>query len=305
MPMSPGPGVSVVIPTVGRPELARAIDSVRRQDYDGPIELIVVGDLPPGSLAHELVERADVVLYTGGGRRGGAARNIGIAAASQPFIALLDDDDEWKPWKLSVQIPVFDEKGADIVGTQAVYRNAATGTTSAPVPTVVKPDDQSFVEYVFRRRGTRVGRPVIFGITLVVRTDLARRVPWDESLKRHQDWDWVDRMERDGARIVQIADPSAVVWTGSDGSVTSSPDWESSLAWAATLQGRWKPEILADFLAGQPLRYAIQARSIKGVYRTARAIGRTRRVPSLPTLLLGFGGLVPRSVINKLMTRNG
>ncbi|MBK7822446.1 MAG: glycosyltransferase family 2 protein [Tessaracoccus sp.] len=297
-------GVSVVIPTVGRPELARAIASIEAQDYPGPVELIVVGDLPPGSLDDELVKGADQVLYTGGGRRAGAARNLGIAAARQELVAFLDDDDEWLPGKLSAQIPMFGDAEVAVVGTQIVYRNAGTDGTSSPVPSEVKKADQSVVEYLFVRRSPKVGRAVICTPTLVVRSEVARRVVWNETLRRHQDWDWVDRLEREGgARILQIADASSVIWTGSDGSISSSPDWESSLAWGMTRAGVWPPRVLADFIAGQPLRYACQARSARGVARTLRALLANGRFPSVQALALGASGVVPRSLINKLLSR--
>ncbi|QZY53058.1 glycosyltransferase family 2 protein [Leucobacter tenebrionis] len=297
------PGVSVVIPTVGRADLARAIASVRGQDYSGDIEILVIADLADGALDQGLAAGADAVLYTGGGRRAGAARNLGIQHASHPYVAFLDDDDEWSPRKLTVQMPVLVSGEADVVGSQAVYRNPGTHTTSPPIPTTVKREDQPFAEYLFRRRRASVGRPTIFSITLVARTELARRVPWDETLPRHQDWDWLDRLERAGASIMQIPEPLATVWTGSDGSISSSADWRSSLAWAQTRRGVWDPSVLSDFLAGQVLRYAFQSRSPAGVARTARAIAATRRLPAASTLILGLGGLVPRPLINRLMSR--
>ncbi len=297
------PGVTVVIPTVGRPQLVAAIGSVRAQDYPGAIEIIVVVDKPTGAVDESILSGADVVLYTGGGLRAAAARNLGIARAAHPYIALLDDDDEWFPWKLSVQMPAFAETGTEVIGTRAVYRNSATGVTSAPFPAVVKRIDQPYSEYLFRRRSPKVGRAVICGITLVVSTELAQRVPWDGSLARHQDWDWVDRMERQGAKVLQLPDSSAIVGVGSEGSISASSDWRSSLAWAETRVGVWKPQVLADFIAGQPLRYALQARSLRGAALSVRAIAQTRRLPSIQTWALGFGGLVPRSLIHKLMVR--
>lgn len=299
----PWPGVSVIIPTIGRADLARAISSARGQDYDGEIEIIVIVDRPESGFDAGLIEGADTILYTGGGMGAGAARNLGIGRASHPYIALLDDDDEWLPCKLRNQMPIFRSHRADVVGTQAVYRNSNTRTTSSPVPTVVKRDDQTFVEYLFRGRSATVGRAVIFGVTLVVRTELARRIPWDASLPRHQDWDWLDRMERTGAVIIQIPDVSAVVWTGSRGSISSRADWQASLEWTLTRKGVWEPALLADVLTGQALRYAVQARSFKGISRTLQAVAATRHLPSLPTVVLALGGLVPRSLINRMMSR--
>lgn len=297
------PGVSVVIPTVGRAELVRSIASVRAQDYLGEVEVIVVGDLPQGSLDPSVCSQADVVLYTGGGKRGGAARNLGMGAASKEFVGFLDDDDEWFPWKLSSQIPAFEALQVDVTGTRSVYRNAVTSTTSSPVPEVPMAAGARVSDYLFHARKPRAGRAVIYTSTLVARSEIAKRTLWDEELPRHQDWDWLDRLERSGARITQLTDASAVIWTGSDGSISSSSDWRSSLAWAETRRGLWEPEVLVDFLVGQPLRYALQSRSLEGTRSVLRAIIKCRRVPSPPTVMLGLGGLVPRSMINRLLAK--
>lgn len=297
------PGVSVVIPTIGRPELQRAIDSVRRQDYAGPIEVIVVADLAAGTLAAGQLSGVDRILHTGGGRRGGAARNLGVQHASMPFVAFLDDDDEFASSKFTVQMPVFADPAVDVVAGRGVYRNPTTDSVSSPVPTRLMRQGQSATEYLFRRRIPSVGRAVLYTSTLVARVEMAREVAWDETLPRHQDWDWVDRLERRGAQFAQVGDTTAVIWTGTEGSISSSADWKSSLAWAVQREGVWQPNLLADFLAGHTLRYALQAGSSAGVRATIAAIARTRRVPALSTLVLGLAGVVPRNFLNKALAR--
>lgn len=100
--------VSVVLPTWNRAYvLPRAIESVLAQSYPH-IELIVVDD---GSTD----DTATVVTRYGAGVRylhrknGGvaAARNTGLAAVRGEFVALLDSDDEWLPWKIEAQMAVF------------------------------------------------------------------------------------------------------------------------------------------------------------------------------------------------------
>jgi GT2 family glycosyltransferase len=108
-----GPGqprlVSVVIPTYNREKLVgAAIDSVLRQSYQ-PVEIIVVDD---GSTdrTREVVEAYGApVRYVYQPNSGVAtARNTGLRLANGEFIALLDSDDEWFPWKLAAQIAVLD-----------------------------------------------------------------------------------------------------------------------------------------------------------------------------------------------------
>src|SRR5687768_1729437 len=100
--------VSVVIPTYNRAYcVRRAIDSALAQTYPH-LEVIVVDDGSTDGTA-ELMRTA----YGHDGRvryhrqaNGGvsAARNRGIALARGEYVALLDSDDRWKPWKLQAQV---------------------------------------------------------------------------------------------------------------------------------------------------------------------------------------------------------
>ncbi len=116
--------VSVVITTCGRkPEiLRRAVESVLRQTYSD-WELIVVDDSPREYAFRDDVRR--MVEETGEENRrvryiphevnrgACAARNTGLAAAGGEYIAYLDDDDEWLPQKLELQVRKAGEAGPD------------------------------------------------------------------------------------------------------------------------------------------------------------------------------------------------
>jgi glycosyltransferase involved in cell wall biosynthesis len=102
--------VSVVIPAYNRAEMVRrAVDSVNTQVRFAPAEVIVVDDCSSdatGDVAREL--GADVVRTPRNLGEGGA-RNAGIAAARQPWVALLDSDDEWLPHLLQTLWPLRGE----------------------------------------------------------------------------------------------------------------------------------------------------------------------------------------------------
>jgi glycosyltransferase involved in cell wall biosynthesis len=92
--------VCVVIPAYNRERmLRRALASVHAQTAP-PVELVVVDDASTDRTAAVAEELGARVIRHGQNRGEGAARNSGIAAATQPWIALLDSDDEWLPHHL-------------------------------------------------------------------------------------------------------------------------------------------------------------------------------------------------------------
>ncbi len=97
---------SVVIPTRNRPELVvRAIRSVYAQ-RSLPSEVIVIddGSQPPLVLPQDLLDARTRLIHHERPLGGAAARNAGLAAAGTSIVAFLDDDDEWLPAKMEVQL---------------------------------------------------------------------------------------------------------------------------------------------------------------------------------------------------------
>jgi glycosyltransferase involved in cell wall biosynthesis len=114
------PTVSVVIPTYNRPErLGHAIASALGQTA-GDLEVLVVDDGSPGDVAREIVRNRgdDRLRYVRQPSRRGvaAARNEGVKQARAPYIAFLDDDDEWTPTKLEVQTAVIGRSAPEVGG---------------------------------------------------------------------------------------------------------------------------------------------------------------------------------------------
>jgi glycosyltransferase involved in cell wall biosynthesis len=126
------PSVSVVVPTMNRPELVRlAIKSIRDQEYDGVVEVIVVFDkvTPDMTLAVEDPMRPVRVIFNERGHGLAGARNSGYLASSADFVGNSDDDDEWLPGKLAAQIELFEKyPDAELCGTgvRLVYEGAPT-----------------------------------------------------------------------------------------------------------------------------------------------------------------------------------
>src|SRR5262252_3157848 len=101
--------VSVVIPSRNRPGIiGRAVRSALAQTFS-LIEVIVVIDGPDRQTEQALAQIEDprvrvVALNEPVGAQ--EARNTGVREARGPWIAFLDDDDEWLPTKLERQLEV-------------------------------------------------------------------------------------------------------------------------------------------------------------------------------------------------------
>ena len=102
------PLISVLIPTYNRAHcVSRAIESALQQTYAN-IEVIVVDDGSTDN-TEEIVRQKfgshKQLVYIRQDNAGvSAARNHGIRIAKGDYIAPLDSDDSWEPWKLEMQV---------------------------------------------------------------------------------------------------------------------------------------------------------------------------------------------------------
>ena len=121
-PMDPDsikfPKVSVVVPTYNRAKiLPRALDSVVAQTFTN-FELIVVDDHSSDTTHRVVAKYADDArvraLRHDRNRGQSCALNTGISAARGEYIAFLDDDDEWVPSKLALQVEVLDAASSKV-----------------------------------------------------------------------------------------------------------------------------------------------------------------------------------------------
>ncbi len=301
-------GVSVVVPTQGRIELVRALRSASSQLGISDIEIIVVADLPATDDLHpDVFDIATKVVCTGGGRGGGAARNQGVAASSLPWVAFLDDDDEWEPEKLKTQLAAAAEWPGRlvVVSSRITHVNRDATRASRPIPKQLKVPGQPVDAYLFDRRRPSSSRASLYTSTLVCPRRLAEAVPWQEGLARHQDWDWLIRLaEHEDVVIVQVSEPLVRIQVGSSSSVSAGNDWRSSLTWANEVLRQGSPRTYVDFVTAQTLRYAISDRSWAGCWSICKQILGVRTIPSVGPIVIACGGFAPRAAVERILTMN-
>lgn len=185
--------VTVVVPTYNRADLiVDALDSVRAQTHR-PIELLIVDD---GSTdgTEEVVqdwqcrhESKDFTLsYIRQDNQGGnPARNNGIRNASGKYIAFLDSDDTWLPYKLEKQLPKLSDADVGAVYCGVQHMNFQTHH-------IIEPSSRRYPE------GELLQQLLVRDVTVqtsayVVRRDAFEKVgDFDTSLLARQDWDmWI------------------------------------------------------------------------------------------------------------------
>lgn len=187
--------VSVIIPSYGGGRfLSRAIDSVLLQTYEN-VEIIVVDDNGIGTENQLLTERVmqkyvDMpnVYYLRHevNKNGAAARNTGVNFSHGSYIALLDDDDIYTQNNIEVQYEelskLSDEYGMTYC-SDMIYKG-----------------DQKISETHVSQSGNLLYEILMHMVVVGSTSLLIRKSAWktvggfDESFKRHQDWEFTARV---------------------------------------------------------------------------------------------------------------
>jgi len=226
------PQVTAVIPTRHRPgSLALALESALAQTY--PVcEVVVVIDGPDPAtesmllaMAHPRVRVLELPAPVGGSD----ARNAGIAAASGEWIAFLDDDDEWLPNKIERQVAMLPQAVGDAIVSCRFIARTTGGDRIWParLPGPAEP----LSEYLLARRGLQRSDGLIATPTIFTSRSLLRRIPFRSGLKKHQDWDWVLRAAREGAKVLFCSEVLAKCEMRSSASTSRRADWRFSMQW--------------------------------------------------------------------------
>jgi glycosyltransferase involved in cell wall biosynthesis len=224
--------VSVVIPTRHRPvSLMLAVESALAQTH--PVaEVVVVIDGPDPATESTLRAMKDPrlrVVPLPAAVGGSDARNVGVDAAGSEWIAFLDDDDEWLPAKTERQLAMLRPADGDpILSCRFVAR---TDTGDRVCPERLPQASEPLCEYLLTRRGIGRSDGFVATPTILTHRSLLRRVPFRSGLKKHQDWDWILRATREGARVLFCPEVLAKCEMRTRASTSRSADWQSSFAW--------------------------------------------------------------------------
>ena len=189
-PAGRGSDVTVIIPTRNRRNLLlRTLRSVLAQD-DVRLSVVIVDDAGDDHTGLAAAATGDqrVRIVRHEARRGvSAARNSGLAVATTPWVAFVDDDDVWAPDKLRQQL--------DAVSTTEAARWSCVGSVNIDAQGRVlwwadAPYEVDLSAELLARNCIPGG-----GSGVLADTDLAREIGgFDENMSNLADWDFYVRL---------------------------------------------------------------------------------------------------------------
>lgn len=179
------PLISVVIPLYNSDNtIERAIRSVLSQSYRN-IEILVVDDgSDDDSLAlAKKMEDGRIQCYSLPHQNANVARNFGIHHSCGEYIAMLDADDEWKVNHLESALVTLQMEKVDGVYGSIILR----GREDKVILTRRMKDNESTIDFLLSNGyGAQTS-------TLFMTATSAKDILWNETLKRHQDYDFIVR----------------------------------------------------------------------------------------------------------------
>lgn len=272
-----GTSVSVVIPTIGRASLRRAVESALHQTLP-PTEVIVVvdADCEPDLPNADSIQ----VLRTSGGVGPSHAKHIGVSAAKGDVIALLDDDDLWRPHKLEKQLAAAPPGEEWIVSCRYVLH--AHGRKSVIRPhTLIRPDEK-IAPYLFLLRSPRPRQYRWLCVpTLVFPRAVAQRVPWSVSIGSiHDDSKWLIEVQRamPNLRFIQIPEPLVdITFTAASVSRPGVDRSTEYIHWGIRELADESRRLRGDYMLTNPVVSAMMVGSFGGVVKSIVAGVRSGR----------------------------
>jgi glycosyltransferase involved in cell wall biosynthesis len=234
--------VSVVIPTLHRPNLLRrAVASALAQTWSAVEVIVIIDGIDPATRA-TLAAIADprlIVLQNERSQGPGVARNTAARVARGTWLAFLDDDDEWLPDKLVRQLEGISSHHPVILSCRCrVQTPSGTYIWPRRLPEPNEPVDA----YLFGRRSLLRGEAYLATPTFVLPTWLFHRSGFGNSWQYEDTTLLLRATRRESAVIIMRPEVLAIIHADVSGSSLGSDfSWEEGLDWMNTVSELFTP----------------------------------------------------------------
>jgi glycosyltransferase involved in cell wall biosynthesis len=209
--------------------VVRAALSALQQTFQ-QVEVIVVVDGPDPATLDALSGVADsrlrvIALEESVG--GAEARNIGARAATAPWIALLDDDDEWLTGKIEKQLAAARSHVSERVLVVSKFIERSPERPDVVRPRRLPRPGERACEYMFDYLC------YFQTSTFFCSRELFLQIPFRKEQKSFQDIDWFLRViSNPQVKLEVVAEPLSVYYSPDHrASITGGLSWEKRLAW--------------------------------------------------------------------------
>jgi glycosyltransferase involved in cell wall biosynthesis len=290
------PAVTAVIPTRNRAELVqRAVRSALSQTFcDLEVVVVVDGPDPVTVTALEAIQSTDsrlriVALDAGVG--GAEARNMGVRAAQGEWIALLDDDDEWLPEKIELQMDRARKSGS--TGTVVVSKYICRSETADRIrPRRLPREGEPICEYMFDYLCYFQTSTFFCSRTLLL------EIPFQKTLGGFQDIDWFLRVNSvPGVSTSVVPEVLSIYYAPEErASITSNLSWKQRFLWGQNNRPFMTRLAYSRFIVGSCAARAVEEKAGLRVYWSLlrEYLFAGRPTPSGAVLLLGMYAVSPR-----------
>jgi glycosyltransferase involved in cell wall biosynthesis len=245
LPSDLAPAISVLIRTTGRPSLAAAIESVRRQGFaDWEIVVLNAGGQPIEALPRLLSGVRGQALEPGGRVERSRAANLLLDAARGPLALFLDDDDTLLPDHLGKLAAALEQEPNLVAAYGDVVCMTASPTGEQhPVHTFQSEFDPAALQL----QNYLPIHAVLFRISAVRSPPPCR---FDTALELFEDWDfWLQLAAKGPFRRVPGVSAVYALEAAQGSGHTHGPLRQAMLdAVGARQLARWKPEDVARLM---------------------------------------------------------
>jgi glycosyltransferase involved in cell wall biosynthesis len=255
--------VSIVIPTLRRPQLLlRALESAFRQTYH-PIEVIVAVDPHDKETldALHIVEDPRLrVVVTATSVSAAGARNEAASYARGEWIAFLDDDDEWLPCKLEKQMTLAAGREAVLV---TCLSKVVTEISTAILPEIVYVNSAPVDEYLFDRRSPFGGLSLLQTSSFLLSRALFEKITFNAN-SEHDDWEFVIRLSKQLGASIETVSEVLVTLNHPGGGTGGDGTWRARLTWIDRMRPLITRRAYSAFCLGPAAALAAKNRSGEG-----------------------------------------
>lgn len=243
--------VSVVIPSLNRPKIVtKAVNSALAQTLKS-IEVIVVIDGPDEATVSELEKIDDPRLKVKSlPQNVGCAdsRNEGVLEARGQWIAFLDDDDEWLPQKLELQLAAAEKSSSPFPIIASRYL-AKAPESEFVLPKRLPSIGEDLSEFLFVRKSLFEPAELIQTSTFFTSRDLLQKIPFTHKLRKHVDWDWLIRAGNfDGVTVEVLPEVLAIRFCEEGRErISNTYNWRFGREWIRSIKEHLTPQAYAGF----------------------------------------------------------